>query len=134
MNTDISINVDNLSKRYSKLSAIKEVNLLLKENCPILGPNGAGKSTTLRILDVHWFWIGSSSGISVAENSLAIDERLASQESNPLGKLRVSEYLKLRAELKKFLKPFQLKCVESWIYAIYFEPPEEKLSDPIQGL
>lgn len=111
MNTDISIHVDNLSKRYGKLSAIKEVSFAIKkgEIVGILGPNGAGKSTTLRILGgILHADSGSAqvSGISVAENSLAIKRKIGfMQENNPLPEeLRVSEYLKLRAELKEIPK------------------------------
>lgn len=108
MDSDISISVDNLSKRYGKVSAIKQVSFDIKkgEIVGILGPNGAGKSTTLRILGgILNADSGSAqvSGISVAENSLAIKRKIGfMQENNPLPEeLRVSEYLKLRAELKE---------------------------------
>ncbi|MAV38997.1 MAG: ABC transporter [Puniceicoccaceae bacterium] len=111
MNSNISISVENLSKCYGKVSAIKQVSFDIKkgEIVGILGPNGAGKSTTLRILGgILNADSGSAqvSGISVAENSLAIKRKIGfMQENNPLPEeLRVSEYLKLRAELKEIPK------------------------------
>lgn len=111
MNSNISISVENLSKCYGKVSAIKQVSFDIKkgEIVGILGPNGAGKSTTLRILGgILNADSGSAqvSGICVAENSLAIKRKIGfMQENNPLPvELRVSEYLKLRAELKEIPK------------------------------
>ncbi|MDH5372784.1 MAG: ABC transporter ATP-binding protein [Acidimicrobiia bacterium] len=41
-----------LSKRYRKVSALQDLNLIVPEGtvCGFLGPNGAGKTTTMRIL------------------------------------------------------------------------------------
>jgi len=43
---------ENLTKRYSKFSALEKLNLSLSENSCVgfLGPNGAGKTTTMKIL------------------------------------------------------------------------------------
>ena len=47
-----SIRVDNLSRNYGKVAAIRNVSFEVKrgEIVGFLGPNGAGKSTTMRIL------------------------------------------------------------------------------------
>ena len=72
----------------------------------LLGPNGAGKSTTMRIIGGLLNADSGNAtvcGLPVADNSLAIKRKIGfMQENNPLPEdLRVSEYLKLRAELKE---------------------------------
>ncbi|MDG1701399.1 MAG: ABC transporter ATP-binding protein [Opitutae bacterium] len=108
MDENISISVNNLSKNYGKVSAIKNADFQIKkgEIVGLLGPNGAGKSTTMRILGgLLRADSGSATvcGLSVADNSLAIKRKIGfMQENNPLPEdLRVMEYLKLRAELKE---------------------------------
>ncbi|MBI3995180.1 MAG: ATP-binding cassette domain-containing protein, partial [Nitrospirae bacterium] len=46
------ISVQNLTKRYGDLTAIKDVTFHVQkgEILAFLGPNGAGKTTTMRIL------------------------------------------------------------------------------------
>jgi len=48
----INLQVNNLSKRYGKVQALRDVNFSLEagEVFGYLGPNGAGKTTTLRII------------------------------------------------------------------------------------
>ena len=48
----IAISIDNLSKKYAELTALKNLSFQIKEGecAGLLGPNGAGKSTTLKIL------------------------------------------------------------------------------------
>ena len=108
MDENISISVKDISKSYGKISAIKNATFQIKkgEIVGLLGPNGAGKSTTMRILGgLLPADRGSAivSGISVADNSLAVKKKIGfMQENNPLPEdLRVVEYLKLRAELKE---------------------------------
>ncbi len=108
MNENSSISVNNLSKNYDKVSAIKNASFQIKkgEIVGLLGPNGAGKSTTMRILGGLLSADSGSAtvcGLNVADNSLAIKRKIGfMQENNPLpGELRVIEYLKLRAELKE---------------------------------
>ncbi len=52
MNDKVIISIDNLSKKYGELSALKKLSFDVKEGeCTgLLGPNGAGKSTTIKIL------------------------------------------------------------------------------------
>ncbi|HXZ24530.1 MAG TPA: ABC transporter ATP-binding protein [Methanomassiliicoccales archaeon] len=48
----VAIQVDNLTKKYGELLALKGVSFSVKEGevFGLIGPNGAGKTTTLRIL------------------------------------------------------------------------------------
>jgi ABC-2 type transport system ATP-binding protein len=47
-----SVEINNLTKRFGKVEALKDVNLQVKEGevFAYIGPNGAGKSTTIRVL------------------------------------------------------------------------------------
>lgn len=102
-----SIRVENLTRQYGGLSAIKNLNFTVDhgEIVGFLGPNGAGKSTTMRILSgimpatSGYAWIN---GISIAQDSQKVKQKIGYMpENNPLpNQLRVIEYLKLRARLK----------------------------------
>lgn len=50
--TEPAINVNNLSHRYGKLQAVKDISFSVRpgEILGFLGPNGAGKSTTIKVL------------------------------------------------------------------------------------
>ena len=108
MDKPVSISVNNLSRKFGKVWAIKNISFEIHkgEIVGFLGPNGAGKSTTMRILgglqNGHTGF-ASVCGLSVAENIIGIKRKIGfMQENNPLPEeLRVSEYLKLRAELKE---------------------------------
>ncbi|HTS17222.1 MAG TPA: ATP-binding cassette domain-containing protein [Verrucomicrobiae bacterium] len=102
------IKVEDLTKRYAGVTALNGVSFEVQrgEIVGFLGPNGAGKSTTMRILTG---FIPASAGrvqvagLDVFENSLEVRERVGYMpENNPLyTDMRVSEYLKFRAKLKK---------------------------------
>ena len=46
------IKIDNVTKQYNSVFAVKSLNLDLKENLiyGLLGPNGCGKSTTMGLI------------------------------------------------------------------------------------
>lgn len=46
------VQIDNVTKRFGKFTALDKINLELNEGevCGFIGPNGAGKTTTIRIL------------------------------------------------------------------------------------
>ena len=102
------IKVEDLTKRYAGATALNGVSFEVQrgEIVGFLGPNGAGKSTTMRILTG---FIPASSGrvqvagLDVFEHSLEVRERVGYMpENNPLyTDMRVSEYLKFRAKLKR---------------------------------
>ena len=47
-----NVEINNLTKRFGKVTALKNINLQVKEGevFAYIGPNGAGKSTTIRVL------------------------------------------------------------------------------------
>jgi gliding motility-associated transport system ATP-binding protein len=107
MNADLMIEVANLTKRYTRHTALSNVSFTVRrgEVVGLLGPNGAGKSTTLRILT--GYLRGSSgtvrvAGLDVFHDSAAVRRRIGYiPENNPLHDgMRVREYLKFRARLK----------------------------------
>ena len=107
METIPSIRVENLTRNYGAITAIKNVSFTVNrgEIVGFLGPNGAGKSTTMRILSgimsatAGSAWVG---GISVAQNPHEVKRRIGYMpENNPLpDDMRVVEYLRFRARLK----------------------------------
>lgn len=103
-----SIVVHNLSRHYGSVQALNKVNFKVRAGDVIgfLGPNGAGKSTTMRILSGIMpassgsAWMG---GISVAQFPEAVKSKIGYMpENNPLpNEMRVAEYLRFRARLKR---------------------------------
>src|ERR1700727_2254434 len=101
------ISVSHLVKRYGSHVAVNDVSFEVAkgEVVGFLGPNGAGKSTPLRILAG---FLGLSEGtVSVFGHDIVSDSFEARKaigympETAPLyPEMRVSEYLRFRAELK----------------------------------
>src|SRR5471032_396279 len=102
------IEVENLSKTYSGFRAVQGISFHVKkgEIVGFLGPNGAGKSTTMKILAGYLpptdgkIRIG---GYDVVTDSLEVRKRIGYMPENvPLyTDMRVNEFLRFRAELKK---------------------------------
>ncbi|MDR0351316.1 MAG: ABC transporter ATP-binding protein [Puniceicoccales bacterium] len=101
------LKVDQLTKKYHGITVIDDVSFSVEkgEVVGLLGPNGAGKSTALNI--IVGLLDATSGNVEVCGNSVAYDSHLIRKhigfmpEKNPLPeKLRVGEFLRLRATLK----------------------------------
>ncbi len=101
------IEVQRLTKNYGHVTAVRDVSFAVgaKEVVGFLGPNGAGKTTTLRIIAG---FLGATHGRVVVDGIDTVQEPIRARarigympENVPLyGEMRVSEYLRFRAELK----------------------------------
>jgi ABC-2 type transport system ATP-binding protein len=114
------IEVDKLSVSYGSFRAVDGVSFSVEkgEIVGFLGPNGAGKSTTLRVLAGFLGATGGAvriAGIDVTEDSQAARAKLGYMpEMSPLyPEMRVGEYLRFRAELKKVPRSSRRGAVES---------------------
>ena len=101
------INVDNLSKFYGSVEAVRGISFDVQEGEIIgfLGPNGAGKSTTMKILT--GFMPASSgsahiAGFDVSQDPLNVQKNLGYlPENNPLyPEMTVKAYLDYSASIK----------------------------------
>ncbi len=114
------IEVDKLTVSYGSFRAVDRVSFSVQagEIVGFLGPNGAGKSTTLRVLAG---FLGATSGavriagIDVAEDSQRARARIGYMpEMSPLyPEMRVGEYLRFRAELKKVPRASRKEAVRT---------------------
>ena len=102
------IEVHHLTKRYGRYAAVDDVSFTVArgEIVGLLGPNGAGKSTTMRILSCFMPATSGSvriAGFDVFQDSDQVRRRIGFMpENNPLhSDMRVREYLKFRARLKR---------------------------------
>src|ERR1700679_421865 len=102
------IQVENLSKTYSGFRAVQGISFHVKkgEIVGFLGPNGAGKSTTMKVLAGYLPPTDgkiSIAGYDVVTDSIEVRKRIGYMPENvPLyTDMRVNEFLRFRAELKK---------------------------------
>ncbi len=101
------IEVNNLSKRYGRHLAVRDVSFSVAkgEIIGFLGPNGAGKTTTLRMLTGYLPPSSGSAtvaGFDVFRQSIEARKRIGYMPENvPLyDDMRVREYLIFRARIK----------------------------------
>ena len=102
------IEVENFSKTYAGFRAVQNISVHVNkgEIVGFLGPNGAGKSTTMRVLAGYLpptdgrITIG---GFDVVNDSIEVRKRIGYMPENvPLyTDMRVNEFLRFRAELKR---------------------------------
>ena len=102
------IEVSNLSKTYSGFRAVQGISFHVNkgEIVGFLGPNGAGKSTTMKVLAGYLPPTDgkiSIGGFDVVTQSIELRKRIGYMPENvPLyTDMRVNEFLRFRAELKK---------------------------------
>src|SRR5271155_870224 len=102
------IEVENLSKTYSGVHAVRAISFHVNkgEIVGFLGPNGAGKSTTMKVLAGYLPPTDGKiriAGFDVVTESLEVRKRIGYMPENvPLyTDMRVNEFLRFRAELKK---------------------------------
>jgi ABC-2 type transport system ATP-binding protein len=118
--TKAMITVEGLYKSYSGSTfAVRDVSFRVKkgEIVGFLGPNGAGKTTTLRVVAG---FLGATAGrVTLAGHDLAdspTEARAAigyMPESVPLyPEMRVGEYLRFRAEIKRVPRKKRREAVE----------------------
>ena len=105
------IEAENLSKRYSGRIAVNNISFRVRQGeiVGFLGPNGAGKSSIMRILAA--FQPATTGAVRVAGHDVFYESQAAQQaigympENNPLPlEMRVREYLRFRAKLKRIPK------------------------------
>ncbi|HUB68490.1 MAG TPA: ATP-binding cassette domain-containing protein [Candidatus Methylacidiphilales bacterium] len=102
------IEVENLSKTYSGVNAVRDISFHVDkgEIVGFLGPNGAGKSTTMKVLAGYLPPTDGKiriAGHDVVTESIEVRKRIGYMPENvPLyTDMRVNEFLRFRAELKK---------------------------------
>jgi ABC-2 type transport system ATP-binding protein len=101
------IEVNNLSKRYGRHLAVRDISFSVAkgEIIGFLGPNGAGKTTTLRMLTGYLPPSSGSAtvaGFDIFRQSVEARKRIGYMPENvPLyDDMRVREYLSFRARIK----------------------------------
>jgi ABC-2 type transport system ATP-binding protein len=106
-----TIEVQNLSKQYGRVSAVTDVSFSVGEQQVLgfLGPNGAGKTTIMKILTGFHFPSSGRAlvdGIAVDEEPLEVKKRIGYLPENvPLyGDLTVDEYMAFAAEARSIPK------------------------------
>ena len=101
------IKIENLSKYYGEVKAVKSINFELNDGEVVgfLGANGAGKSTTLKVMTGY---LTATSGnvyvndLDIQEDALEIQKQIGYlPELNPLyGEMRVYDLLEFTAKIR----------------------------------
>jgi len=124
MDTQVKIEVKNLSKQYGNVQAVTDVSFSVgdSEVLGFLGPNGAGKTTVMKILTGFHFPSSGTAivdGIPVDEDPLEIKKRIGYLPENvPLyGDLTVDEYLAFAAEARFIPKEQRSSAIDASLEA-----------------
>ena len=128
------ISVENLSKTYSGFRAVQGISFHVNkgEIVGFLGPNGAGKSTTMKILSGYLPPTDGKiniAGFDVVTESIEVRKRIGYMPENvPLyTDMRVNEFLKFRAELKKVARRKIKERVETVKHLCHLKDVENKI-------
>jgi ABC-2 type transport system ATP-binding protein len=113
------IKVENLTKSYDDVLAIKDLNFEIKkgEIVGFLGPNGAGKTTTMNILTCYLSPTSGSAwvaGFDIKEQSLEAKKKVGYlPEDNPLyEEMTVFEYLNFVAKMREISGQKKMKRIK----------------------
>lgn len=119
MKNDILINIEQLSRNYGPIQAVKDISFTVRrgEVMGFLGPNGAGKSTTMQMLTGN---LAPSTGKVEINGFDILDQPKQAKselgylpETPPLYReLTVNEYLIYCAHLNKISKPQTPKAID----------------------
>ncbi|MDR0320768.1 MAG: ATP-binding cassette domain-containing protein [Treponema sp.] len=129
MNTQVKIDVRNLSKQYGTVQAVTDVSFSVGDQQVLgfLGPNGAGKTTIMKILTGFHFPSSGKvlvDGIPVDEDPLEIKKRIGYLPENvPLyGDLTVDEYLNFASEARFIPKQKRADAINTSLSACALMP------------
>ncbi len=108
MSNSVVIQVEGLTKEYPETVAVDQISFSVSQGEVVgfLGPNGAGKTTTLKMLTCFMPATSGNAtvaGFDIATQSLQVRRSIGYlPEHNAIyDEMRVAEYLKFRAALKK---------------------------------
>ena len=118
------VNVENLSKSYGAIQALKEISFHVRpgEIIGLLGPNGAGKTTTIKILT--GYLQPGSGNVNIGGFDILNHTRQAQAiigylpENAPLyPELTVQDYLRMMADVRRFSTQEQPTHISEAVYA-----------------
>ena len=128
------IEVKNLVKKYGSHLAVDHLNFTVDTGqiYGFLGPNGAGKSTTMNIMTGY---LGATEGEVLINGHNILEEPEAAKkcigylpEMPPLyTDMKVNEYLKFVAELKKIPKPERQEQIEKVMLMVKIMDVQDRL-------
>lgn len=128
------IQVEHLSKKYGKLTAVEDLSFTVEKGqiYGFLGPNGAGKSTTMNIMTGYIAATGGT--VSINGFDILKEPKKAKKcigylpEVPPLyTDMTVWEYLMFAAELKNTSKKDRIEHVEEIVKELGLEDVEDRL-------
>src|SRR5256885_3427999 len=119
MPTDITVQLDGVSKSFGDFTAVKELSLTVRAGrvFGLLGPNGAGKTTTIRMI-VNITMPDSGEVRLFGEHmSAKLQERVGylPEDRGLYKKMKIGEQLAFFAELKGLSHQQSARLIDEWL-------------------
>jgi ABC-2 type transport system ATP-binding protein len=119
MATDITVQLDRVTKSFGDFTAVKELSLIVRAGrvFGLLGPNGAGKTTTIRmIVNITAPDTGSIALFGGAINA-AVQNRIGylPEERGLYRRMKVADQLRFFAELKNVRGKDVDRKIDDWL-------------------
>lgn len=133
------LEVDNISKRFGKLTAVDKVSFSIEEGVVfgLIGPNGAGKTTTIRMImniivpDAGKVSVLGNSDISTATDVIGY----LPEERGMYRKMKIKNLLRFLTELKKVNKKEAMRSIDFWLERVGLpEWKDKKIEELSKGM
>jgi ABC-2 type transport system ATP-binding protein len=122
MNTDVTVQLDRVSKSFGDFTAVKELSLTVRAGrvFGLLGPNGAGKTTTIRMIVNITAPDSGSISVFGQKINVALQNRIGylPEERGLYRRMKVVDQLRFFAELKNVRGKNVEKKIDEWLARI----------------
>src|SRR5262249_39340369 len=119
MTTDITVQLDQVSKTFGDFTAVKELSLTVRAGrvFGLLGPNGAGKTTTIRMIVNITAPDTGTIKLFGSKIDAAIQDRIGylPEERGLYRRMKIVDQLRFFAQLKNLRGEVIEKRIDEWL-------------------
>lgn len=132
MTTDITVQLDHVSKRFGDFTAVKDLSLTVRAGrvFGLLGPNGAGKTTTIRMIVNITAPDTGTIQLFGRRIDAALQDRIGylPEERGLYRRMRIADQLRFFAELKNVRGNNVEKKIDEWLARVKLSEWKKKRS------